>query len=102
MLANVSRPTFRRRGAAVCATVVAAGALSGSEGIVSAQTTPTLLVTTPYPSIEAQPGSDVKLSLAVVSDTPDVVDLQVNGMPDGWVATLRGGGFVIHEITSKP
>ena len=34
----------------------------------------TLVVTTPYPSIEAQPGSDVKLGLAVTSAAPDVVE----------------------------
>ena len=45
---------------------------------------------------------DVKLSLTVVSATPDVVNLDVGGLPDGWTATLRGGGFVIHSITPKP
>ncbi len=61
-----------------------------------------LSLTTPYPSIEAEPGASVKLSLSVVSSSPEVADLAVDGVPDGWQTTLRGGGFVIHEITAKP
>jgi uncharacterized membrane protein len=61
-----------------------------------------LLVTTPYPSVETQPGSTIKLTLAVASAVPEPVDLAVTGLEADWSATLRGGGFVIHEITSKP
>jgi uncharacterized membrane protein len=62
----------------------------------------TLSVTTPFPTIETQPGSSVTFDLAVASNTPEVVDLDVAGVPKGWDATLRGGGFVIHSITSAP
>ncbi len=62
----------------------------------------TLSLVTPYPTIETQPGSSVKLSLSIASATPEVVGLDVVGLEDGWAATLRGGGFVIHSITSKP
>ena len=91
----------RRAGkaAALTAGVVAAAALGTA---APAHADATLVVTTPYPSIEAQPGSNVKLDLAVVSAAPDVVSLDVAGLPDGWTATLRGGGFVIHSITPKP
>jgi uncharacterized membrane protein len=101
MRAHVSRSTFRW---AAKASVLALGTVAAASlGIAApAHADPTLVVTTPYPSIEAQPGSDVKLSLAVVSATPDVVNLDVGGLPDGWAATLRGGGFVIHAITSQP
>lgn len=61
-----------------------------------------LSVTTPYPAIEAQPGSSVTLDITVTSATPEVVDLDVTGLPDDWTATLRGGGFVIRAITSGP
>lgn len=77
------------------ATATAAG---GSTALADA----TLTVTTPYPAIEAQPGSSIKLDLSVVSATPEVVDLVTAGLPDGWTTTLRGGGFVIHSITSAP
>jgi uncharacterized membrane protein len=61
-----------------------------------------LTLTTPYPAIETKPGSTVKLDLSVVSSAPEPVDLTVSGLADGWNATIRGGGFVIHEITSEP
>lgn len=98
MRAHVLRPTFRWVAAAAAAAIGAASLGSAAPAHADA----TLVVTTPYPSIEAQPGSDVKLSLAVVSATPDVVNLEVDGLPAGWTATLRGGGFVIHSITSQP
>jgi uncharacterized membrane protein len=59
-------------------------------------------VTTAYPTVETQPGSSVKLDLAVTSAVADPVDLDVGGVPDGWTATLRGGGFVIHAVTAEP
>jgi uncharacterized membrane protein len=101
MRAHISSSALRRvaKAAAIVATVVAATSLGTA---VPAHADPTLVVTTPYPTIEAQPGSDVTLSLSVVSATPEVVDLEVSGLPDGWTATLRGGGFVIHSITSQP
>jgi uncharacterized membrane protein len=101
MREHVARLTFRRvaKVAVVAAATVASASLGGG---APAHADATLVVTTPYPSIEAQPGSNVKLSLSVVSATPDVVNLEVGGLPDGWAATLRGGGFVIHSITSQP
>jgi uncharacterized membrane protein len=62
----------------------------------------TLTVTTPFPSVETQPGSTVKFDLTVVAATPEPVGLEVTGLDDGWDATLRGGGFVIHEVTAEP
>jgi uncharacterized membrane protein len=98
MHAHVSGPRSRRL--AVAALAVVALSTLGASG--SARADASLRLTTPYPSIEAQPGSDVKLTLSVTSNTPEVVDLEIDGLPDGWEATLRGGGFVIHSITSLP
>ena len=90
--------------AAVCA--VPAGAHGGP---ALAATTPTsvvpvaaLTVTTPFPDIETQPGSTVRLDVDVASPTVAPVDIAVGGVPDGWKSTLRGGGFVIHSITATP
>jgi uncharacterized membrane protein len=89
------------RAALSAALVVGLAALTvGGGGVVHADES--LVVTTPYPSVEAQPGSDVTLDLSFISDTPEVVDITVSKLPDGWTSTLRGGGFVIHEITSEP
>jgi uncharacterized membrane protein len=61
-----------------------------------------LSVTTPFPTIETQPGSTVKLDLDITSDVVEPVELAVSGLPDGWQSTLRGGGFVIHSVTANP
>src|SRR5262245_57463572 len=98
MHAHASRTTVRRIGAAAVLAGVVSLMAMGTGGAAHADAS--LLVTTPYPSIEAQPGSNVKLSLTVTSTTPETVDLAVKDLPDGWGATLRGGGFVIHSITS--
>jgi uncharacterized membrane protein len=89
-------------GIRVGAASLAAVALCSIVGADGAHADATLVLTTPYPSVEAQPGSDVTLGLVVTSATPEVVDLDVEDLPEGWTATLRGGGFVIHEITSAP
>ena len=90
--------------AAVCA--VPAGAHGGP---ALAATTPTsvvpvaaLTVTTPFPDIETQPGSTVRLDVNVASPTVSPVDIAIDGVPDGWKSTLRGGGFVIHSVTATP
>jgi len=61
-----------------------------------------LTVTTPYPAIETQPGSEVRLDIDVSRGTPERVDLELGELPEGWSATLRGGGFVIHSVTAEP
>jgi uncharacterized membrane protein len=62
----------------------------------------TLLLTTPFPAVESQPGSTVKFDVNVVAEHPVPVELEVAGLDDGWATTIRGGGFVIHEVTAEP
>jgi uncharacterized membrane protein len=98
-----SRPLL---GAALAAALI----VLATPGAASAQTdeppeaaaADRLLITTPYPAVETRPGSVVQLDLRAVSPTPTPVDLVVEGMPEGWQATLRGGGFVIRSITAEP
>ena len=59
-------------------------------------------MTTPYPAVETRPGSVVQLDLTLTSPTPTPVQLTVDGVPEGWTATLRGGGFVIRSVTAEP
>ena len=80
--------------------IAGSGVLAAGGSVAHADDT--LSVTTPFPTIETEPGSIVTFDLAVASTTPEVVDLDVAGVPKGWDATLRGGGFVIHSITSAP
>ena len=60
-----------------------------------------LTVTTPYPAVAVAPGTDVNFELSVSTPTPSRVDLQIDGVPDGWTAELRGGGFVVDGVQTS-
>lgn len=55
-------------------------------------------LSTPYPAIEVAPGAKVSLTISVDTDNPGRVDLTVQDVPTDWVATLRGGGFLVNGI----
>jgi uncharacterized membrane protein len=57
-----------------------------------------LQVTTPYPGVAVAPGEDVKFDLSIKTATPSRVDLALQQVPQGWTATLRGGGFVVDGV----
>jgi uncharacterized membrane protein len=77
-------------------------AVFGASGSAHATTLPAALtVTTPFPAIDTQPGSTVTFDLTVASPVVESVDLSLTGLPDGWKATLRGGGFVVHSVTTS-
>ncbi|MET0146462.1 MAG: NEW3 domain-containing protein [Ilumatobacteraceae bacterium] len=83
---------------AATAAVVACGLAAGTTALAEGP----IILTTPYPTIETQPGSTVKLDVDVATMSTDAVDLALGGLPDGWTATMRGGGFVIHSVTAAP
>ena len=91
-----------RRATATSVSLLACMLTMFASGTGAAHAAGTISLTTPYPSVETQPGSTVKLDLHLTSDAADAVDLAVNGLPDGWKSTLRGGGFVIHSVTAMP
>jgi uncharacterized membrane protein len=105
----------RRRGPAPAAVrsalfaaplLVALGGGGGGAGPTAPPSSPAtvseLTLATPYPAIDTQPGSTVRLDVDVSSPDIAPVDLSLDGVPDGWRATLRGGGFVIHAVTAAP
>ncbi len=61
-----------------------------------------LEVTTPFPAVAVAPGSKVSFDLTVSSSRDAIVDLSVNGVPQGWTASLRGGGNVVDAVTAGP
>jgi uncharacterized membrane protein len=85
----------------VAVTAIAATSLVwvDSDGRVDAAD---LLISTPYPSVVASPGSTVKFDLAVTAPAVSVAQLAVDQLPSGWVTTLRGGGFVVNAVTAAP
>ncbi|HEX2028391.1 MAG TPA: NEW3 domain-containing protein, partial [Nitriliruptorales bacterium] len=86
-----------RRAAAVACAVMALLPL----GTPSASAQAVQLVTS-YPSVDVEAGGSVSLDLEVRSSTPQRVDLEVVQAPEGWTATLRGGGFVVHSVFTDP
>lgn len=72
------------------ATVPAASADNGLE------------VTTPFPTVVVAPGSSVAFDLTVASVRTAIVDLDVAGVPQGWTASLRGGGNVVAAVSVTP
>lgn len=61
-----------------------------------------LSVTTPYPAVSVAPGTKASFNLSVAVAEPQRVDLAVSGVPEGWTASLRGGGYVVTGVLSEP
>lgn len=57
-------------------------------------------LTTPYPAIEVAPGAKVNLTVSVQTANPGRVDLALTDVPADWIATIRGGGFLVNGVQS--
>ena len=68
-------------------------------GLVPTAAAASVTVTTPYPSIAVAPGSKASFDLSVTADQDGTVNLAVLGVPQGWKATLHGGGFVVQGVS---
>ena len=55
-------------------------------------------LSTPYPAVAVPPGEKVSFTINVSTDVSDRVDLTVADVPDGWIASLRGEGFVVDGV----
>lgn len=55
-------------------------------------------LTTPFPAIEVAPGAKVGLNISIGTISSGRVDLTVDGVPTGWTATIRGGGFLVNSV----
>lgn len=60
-----------------------------------------LNLTTPFPSVVADPGATAQFTITVHTDVPERVDLSVVGQPTGWDTILRGGGSTIAAVTTS-
>jgi uncharacterized membrane protein len=61
-----------------------------------------LEVTTPYPAVAVAPGTKVSFDLKVSSTRNANVALEMSGVPEGWTASLLGGGFVVDGVSVTP
>lgn len=65
-------------------------------GAAAAQT---VLLSTPYPAITADPGGTARFTLNVVTDEPVRVDLAATAPPE-WEARFRGAGAIVQAVYS--
>lgn len=61
-----------------------------------------LSITTPYPAVSIQPGTTASFDLAVTAEAPVRADLSLEGLPDGWTASFRGGGTEVTSVFAAP
>ena len=85
--------------ALMAAAIVFALMAPGAAPIARAQN---LLLTAPYPAVSVAPGTTAAFDISVRADTPVRVDLSVEGAPDGWSTTLRGGGREVSSVFADP
>jgi uncharacterized membrane protein len=74
--------------------------LVGLAPAVAVAQTP-LQITTPYPSVVADPGATTKFTVTVTTETPERVNLSVGDQPQGWTTTLHGGGSTISAVFTE-
>jgi uncharacterized membrane protein len=91
---------IRRR--LLAAIVAGAAVLSTGLGLAPVALGASLAISTPYPAVSVEPGNTASFDLAVTSDPKRRVNLRVTGVPDGWSASIRGGGFVIDGVVAGP
>lgn len=75
-------------------------------GLAAAMVTPVAaqepIISTPYPSVSVQPGATATFELTVRAEAPIRVDLSLEGVPEAWQATMRGGGSEVSSVFADP
>jgi uncharacterized membrane protein len=99
---GAGRGPRRRRPGRRTATLLAIGGLTSLLLAPAARAAGGLDVTTPYASVAVEPGNKVSFPLKIVSNAERRVGLAVTAVPDGWKATVRGGGFIVDAVTAGP
>lgn len=87
--------------AVLVAMVPAIGALAQTEETPPAQPDQLTMVT-PYPAVAVEPGDQVGFDLTLAAPETTAVALSVEGVPEGWTASFRGGGFELDSVTVGP
>jgi uncharacterized membrane protein len=92
-----ARGAVRRAVMAGAATALLLGALAPSVAADDG-----LEVTTAFPAIAVAPGAKASFDLKITSTRQGNVALSVAGVPQGWTATLHGGGNVVDGVLAGP
>ncbi len=102
-LINVASKKYLAATVALLAIMVLAPVASAQTDEEPAPPAPTqLTVTTPFPSVVVVPGDQVSFQLSVGAPTLVDVALLAEGVPEGWTAAFRGGGFEVDSVTAGP
>ena len=83
-------------------TVVFALVLAFLYSLPALGQTTDLTVSTTYPGLTVEPGDTAGFDLVLSASSNSTVALSVDGVPEGWTGTFRGGGFVINQVTIGP
>ncbi|HEY7589793.1 MAG TPA: NEW3 domain-containing protein [Candidatus Limnocylindrales bacterium] len=59
-------------------------------------------ISTPYAAVAVEPGNTASFDLNLASNVERRVSLAVTAVPQGWDATIRGGGFIVDGVTAGP
>jgi uncharacterized membrane protein len=105
-IAVIGRPSGRgsssrgtaRRLAALAGALTVLGVLGAPATLAAG----TIQLTTPYPAVAVQPGKTASFALNVTSSVQQRVNLAVVTVPDGWTASVHGGGFVVDGVLAGP
>jgi uncharacterized repeat protein (TIGR01451 family) len=95
-------PTRPRAHARALALAVSLVALVSALAPAAAGAADPLTVSTPYPAVSVAAGGKVSFQLTLKSDQRREVALAVTGLPSGWGATFRGGGFIVDSVSVEP
>ena len=88
--------------AMVSTLALAPAALAQTEETPTTLPATALTVSTPFPSVAVEPGDQVSFALTVGAPAQAEVALAVDGVPEGWTAAFRGGGFEVDSVTAGP
>jgi uncharacterized membrane protein len=80
------------------ALLTAGGIVALSVGLAPTASAASLHLSSPYPAVAVEPGNTASFDLSVTSSPQRRVNLKVSGAPDGWTASIRGGGFVVDSV----
>jgi uncharacterized membrane protein len=83
-------------------TVVGAAALLAALVPLPSLAQAGVQISTPYPAVAVGAGETVSFDLEITASGRQRVDLAVTQKPGGWTTTLRGGGFLIDGVFTKP
>jgi uncharacterized repeat protein (TIGR01451 family) len=88
--------------AVVSTLALAPAALAQTEETPTTLPATALTVSTPFPSVAVEPGDQVSYALTIGAPAQAEVALTVDGVPEGWTAAFRGGGFEVDSVTAGP